>query len=579
MNTTRLIRSLSLIAAAVLCTAAASSQVETVTQVTRSPELFGRVDFVASLKASWDDPYRASDVSLDMVATAPSGDLVTVPAYYEKGASGRTSVWHVRFAPRQTGDYRAHMVLTSRDGVTASSEFMFHVAPSPSRGFLHTSGPWILRFDNGEPFRGVGENLCWESRSSDDSRYFEALHENPRFDFDYLMGRLASHGGNFTRVWMCPWNLPLEWRKVSPTTDRYRDDPGHFNASAITRMDAFVETAAASGVYVMLTLDPHGSLLGGDWARSNYNAANGGPCAKPADFFTDPRARAQYKDRLRYLVARWGYSPHIAAWEFFNEVDNAMYGQEPERIADAVVTAWHAEMSAYLRKTDPYGHIITTSISHRDVAGMDDIASIDLNQKHIYRHTDQIPGAIRDYVKAHGKPYVIGEFGYEWDWSKNFNDFAGSMDRDFKLGLWLGLFSPTPILPMSWWWEFFDQRGMTAYFEAVSMIEAQMLRAGAGSFESVACTQSGCTTLAVRCGREVFACTMNLGATPVNADLVIAVPGLSSPRFFDPETRTWVQRGSIGTGAGESRIAAPAIAPGQFLIIEATQAPGAPGAG
>lgn len=38
------------------------------------------------------------------------------------------------------------------------------------------------------------------------------------------------------------------------------------------------------------------------------------------DFFTNERARADYKQRLRYLVARYGYSTSIFAWEFFNEV-------------------------------------------------------------------------------------------------------------------------------------------------------------------------------------------------------------------------------------------------------------------
>ena len=39
-----------------------------------------------------------------------------------------------------------------------------------------------------------------------------------------------------------------------------------------------------------------------------------------SDFFTDVRAKADYKNRLRYLVARYGYSTSVFAWEFFNEV-------------------------------------------------------------------------------------------------------------------------------------------------------------------------------------------------------------------------------------------------------------------
>ena len=38
------------------------------------------------------------------------------------------------------------------------------------------------------------------------------------------------------------------------------------------------------------------------------------------DFFTDEGAMNDYKMRLRYLVARYGYSTSVFAWEFFNEV-------------------------------------------------------------------------------------------------------------------------------------------------------------------------------------------------------------------------------------------------------------------
>ena len=278
---------------------------------------------------------------------------------------------------------------------------------------------------------------------------------------------------------MCPWNLPLEWHHVINST-RYSDDMGRFNASGIRRMDELVELAGKTDVYFMLTIDPHGAFLGDLWEQNSYNKKNGGPVATPAEFFTDSKARARYKDKLRYMVARWGYSPHLAVWEFFNEIDNAMYGQKPARIPDQVITDWHTEMGAALRALDPYGRLVTTSISHRDVAGLDQVPSFDFNQKHIYRNTLSIPAVIRQYVGSTGKPYVIGEFAHEWDWSLDFSPIAGDMDHEYKLGLWLGLFSPTPILPMSWWWEFFDERHLTPYLARVREIDERMIAAGRG---------------------------------------------------------------------------------------------------
>lgn len=513
--------------------------VESVTCLTASPALYERVDFVVTLTGEWQDPYRSAEVRLDLELTAPSGRTLVVPAYFERGASGATSVWHTRFAPRETGTYRGRYAFVNQGARRESEPVTFVVAPSNAKGFLHLASPWTFRFDNGEPYRGIGENLCWESRSFDDSHHFKSLHENQRYNYEYLLGTLRASGGTFFRTWMCQWNLPLEWKQVTDTV-RYTDDPGHFNASAMQRLDQLVELAATTDTYFMLALDPHGSLLGDGWAANPYNKKNGGPAATAAEFFTQPAARAQYQDRLRYLVARWGYSPHLAIWEFFNEMDNAMYGQKPSRIPDEVVTAWHAEMSAYLKAVDPYDRTVTTSISHRDVAGLTAIPTIDFHQRHIYKNTDAIPATIRRNLRETGKPYVIGEFGYEWDWTKNFNDFADLMDRDFKDGLWLGLFSPTPILPMSWWWEFFDARKITPYFARVRALHEQMVAAGHGEYVEVEAAWQGAIlrqVLAVRCGQTTFVLLANREASAATGRLNLpAASRGQSVRVYDPET-------------------------------------------
>jgi hypothetical protein len=501
------------------------------------------MDFLITLTAQWTNPYRGDEIRLDLNVVSPGGNHAVVPAYFERGNSGALSVWKARFTPSEAGEYTGVFVLINAGQQSASKKLAFAVSPSKQKGFLHGADAWTFRFDDGEAFRGLGENIGWESRSSDDSRYFRGLHENPRYNYEYLLGRLATNGGNFFRTWMCPWNLPLEWKKIS-NSNRYTDDDGYFNASAIQRMDQLVELAGSLNLYMMLTLDNSVDFQGRSWQRSSYNRANGGPAASTQEFFTDPRAKSQYKDRLRYLVARWGYSPHIAAWEFFNEIDNLMYGIQP-RISDEIITAWHREMSDYLKSIDPYHHLVTTSISHRDVAGLDSIPSIDFNQKHIYGHNGRsqialFPETLYRYSRQARKPYVIGEYGVEWDWNKNFDDFADKMDGDFKEGLWLGLFSPTPILPMSWWWEYFDNRGLTSYFAKVGSMLNKMLAAGRGAFAGTECKwesdQKQTQALAVRCGRTFFVLLANDGASPDTGS--ISLPLESSRHYrvcsYDP---------------------------------------------
>ncbi len=54
---------------------------------------------------------------------------------------------------------------------------------------------------------------------------------------------------------------------------------------------------------------------------SPCNIKNGGPLEKLIDYFTNPKAQKANYDRLRYLVARYGYSPNVFVWELWNEVD------------------------------------------------------------------------------------------------------------------------------------------------------------------------------------------------------------------------------------------------------------------
>jgi hypothetical protein len=518
-------RSLSCLALlAALAGTSARASIGPVQPPAATPRQYARAEWTISLTERFQDPYYAPDIALDMVLYTPGGRTIALPCYYDSGASGAKSAWKAHFAPQETGVYTYFFRLT-RPGREAAvtKESHFTVEPGAGRGFLHPNNNWTLRFDNGERFRAIGENICWEARAHDDSKFFAKLHEDPRFNFDHMIDLLTRNGGNFLRVWLCPWSLPLETRHPV-NTNRYTDSSARFNPSSFARIDHLTELAESRGAYIMLALTGGADL-------NEYSAAHGGPAPTREAFFTDPTAKLWYKSRLRYLVARWGASPAIGAWEFFNEVDNTMHGPGDKVLVPyADVTAWHAEMAAYLKAIDPYGHIVTTSISHRDIAGLNDIPAIDINQKHIYRATEAIPAAIASYEARHGKPYVIGEFGYHWDWSVDFRPVAAEFDYDYRRGLWYGLFSPTPILPMSWWWEFFEDRGMMPTFAPVREISDRMLTAGHGAFEPASASAStpGMQTMAVLCGATRFVYVLNNTQSPAATALTIDIGSAAS---------------------------------------------------
>ena len=476
---------------------------------------YARANFSVTTPSVPSNPYLQEEAALDMLLKSPSGKELVLPCFW----TGSGNKWEARFTPQEKGKYTYEFhYQEAGKPVLTSAQGSFRTSGKKGHGMLHTADNWVLRFDDGTPYRGVGENICWESRASDDSKFFRELHERwDRYNYDVLLPEFAAAGGNFVRMWMCSWNFPID-RHDHFNNRRYTPSDEYYNPSAVERLDHVVELAEKLGISIMLCMGP-------------------GDVHTDAFFFTGEAEKARYRNRLRYIVARWGYSPAIGMWEFFNEIDNIQFRNPQMPIPALDITVWHGQMSTYLKSIDPYGHIVTTSISHRDVMGMNDLPDLDINQKHIYRATSSIPRTIMQYERAHRKPYIIGEFSYEWDWSKNFDDFAEDMDIDFKRGLWYGIFSPTPVTPMSWWWEYFDNRGMVPYFKNVRMVSDLMLQAGKGSFEPLRARAEGAEAFAVRCGNRIFAYAFNPGSEPVSAiSLPVSGKFKVRPLFFGTAT-------------------------------------------
>jgi hypothetical protein len=488
-------------------------------------EQYTKAEFDILLKTNWQDPYNSSNVALDMELTAPSGKKLKLPCFYVSGASGSESKWKARFMAQETGTYRYKFILTNNEqSMDETDPASFKSVKSDKKGILRPNDYWTFKYDNGKPFRGIGENIGWDPRS----------YDNQKYSYEYMLKILGDNGGNFFRCWMNSNTLPVDW-KTTRNPKRYQNSKSRFNESGIRRMEQLVNMCDSLGIHMMLCMETHGAFLASGWDINPYNIKEGGPAKTPYDFFTLDEAKKMYREKLRFLVARWGYSPAIGVWEFFNEIDNAMFGTSQYKpdppLPHKVITDWHREMSDYLRSIDLFGHLISTSISHRDVEGMNDLPSMDFNQKHIYGGTGNVNKTIKTYIARHNKPYVIGEFSFEWDWNKDFEKIAADMISDWKRGLWYGLFSPTPVLPMSWWWEYFDEKGLKPYFKNVREIHDLMLEKGSGSFEEwqIGSSSGDLRIFSVKCGKTCFLYAFNPTGSIVKASFNIKNYGLKKP--------------------------------------------------
>jgi len=104
---------------------------------------------------------------------------------------------------------------------------------------------------------------------------------------------MKRNGANFARIWLVRWNMGLEWTK-GDGNGMYQGI-GRYALDNAWRIDELLRLAERNGIYLMLCLGYHGELADRQlyfgeqaWDKNPYNRKNGGPCDKPADFWTNP---------------------------------------------------------------------------------------------------------------------------------------------------------------------------------------------------------------------------------------------------------------------------------------------------
>jgi len=385
--------------------------------------LYGVFEVEAPVSAQHKNPFDRAEASLWATFYSPSGAARSVPGFYDGPRPGDTPAWpawKVRFSPDEPGRWIYRLNLRDAQGETTSELGSFDAVARPdSAGGVRISraDPTCFELANGDPFYPIGQNVAWASNIE---HYFKAV---------------AAYGGNTVRVWLCPWHLPIETVK----------DAGQYDLDTARQLDAVLGMARDNGLRVMLVLFYHG-ILKDTWAQCPYNAANGGPCQRPEDFFTNRRAIDLVKRKMEYLAARYGAFSQIFSWELFNEVDYTAF----HRFEDVV--EWHREVGEHLRASDPHRRLITTSIGSTYWRGsLKALPVIDFLAPHIYT-TSLGEGVDRIASQAAPlrKPVFLGEFaGYP-----NAADERADRQGVFlHAGLWYAFMTPWAGAALPWWWD------------------------------------------------------------------------------------------------------------------------------
>jgi hypothetical protein len=414
-----------------------------------NPIAYQRLEWRVDPGREYDNPFDPAQISIDATFKGPDGRTMLVPAYWD-GPNG----FVIRFCAPQPGKWEMSIAVKDRDGSRTSEPSSFDVSPSKNRGFIRRDqrSTRYLRFDNGEPYFMIGLNMAWPGP--------EGL-ESYRHDF----AALSRAGGNFARVWM-----------AQPKMETVQVGLGRYDLSACENYDRLLELAEASGIYCMVTFTNYRDLRDKDewgpagWPIMPYNAANGGPATRPSDFGTNPECLRLYRQRLRYIVARWGSFTHVAFWEFFNEQSFTLANIPP---------AWTLGMARYLKSVDPYQHLVTTSFgpgAQREVWQSPDI---DLTQMHMYpgesAHDDS--GVVSASAMAHEefhKPYLVGEIGIHHLGSDLKYDPTGAA-TNLHNTVWAGMMSGAAGGACNWWWDSYVRKlDLWQTYHGASVFAAQI---------------------------------------------------------------------------------------------------------
>lgn len=417
------------------------------------------------------DPFDYEKVNVQVTLRKPDGGTVQVPAFFDGGKT-----WRMRYTPMKPGTYAVVDVKLNRE--IAHEEKLekkeWTVKGDPKPGFVRIDPGDHNRFvfDSGERYLPLGHNQAWHN---------DGVPETPE-----LFAKMHTAGENWSRVWMTHFDgLNLDWpAKGKP------EKIGVIDLAAAKRWDTVVEGAEKNDIYFQMVLQHHGQYssangykyshnVNPNWEQNPYNVKNGGFLKNPEDFFTDPQARTLTKRKLYYIMARWGYSPNILAYELFNEVEftDAAQGKLWEEIA-----LWHREMALFLRQFDGNRHLLTTSSAPSLAADSPIWETVDYVQTHTYP-TDLLTTLLAPETtlgkKKTDKPGFVGEFG-----PKDLKDDGAGL----HLGIWAGLVSGHAGVPEYWDWDTVEKKDLYSHYQALSGFLTASGYASKGGLATVAPT-------------------------------------------------------------------------------------------
>ena len=462
---------------------AAGAEAATVSDVALSADSvgqYGLLEITFQTDAAFVNPFDANEIDIQAVFTTPSGQEVRYPAFYERrtrdlsqdfvpdrdqfdydydfGTKRFNFVpdegdnWCVRFSWNEVGAYtfRFEIVLNGETSTCAGGAFT--VTQSDDKGVIARSAtnPQYLAYrDSGEQFIPIGMNNAqnWDT-----------------FGYTRVLQAIAGNGGNFARIW-----TGTDYGYSSLTIENWTYGPNMFNLDMAEAFDRVTRVAREEGVKLQVCFDSFSALnTGNQYGQfanvSIYNTKNGGYITDATDFWQDEACRADYMNRVRYLMARCMWDPNIVLWELFNEINGC--DDMGDKAVQKDAADWCSDMRDYIRAIDPYDRLVGVSFHSGDNLSnwktLLQNCGLDYVQGHNYDARDV--AATMKIIAQQGRKYsdmmLIGEFGS--------SEAYRAKDPEWvylHIGLWSGIHTGSAVTPLYWYHQELEASGYQKYLQ------------------------------------------------------------------------------------------------------------------
>jgi len=422
---------------------------------------YWKFEITVEMTANYVNPFDWDQVTLQGHFTSPSGDHIYVDGFYyqdfllnEPDPVSPTDdpVWKIRFSPDEIGTWTYELICSDGTGTTYSGTYTFVCINSSVPGYISNANQYFQEFDDGTPFFPIGMSIPWN------------LGDGGFYTYETWMDSLAMNEANFVKIIMAPWSFGIEWDNTG--LGNYTD-----RLNVAFWIDRLLNKAETEEMYLQLCLLVHNEISSessNEWASSPYNIQNGGPCNNTWDFFTNSEAERFYKRRIRYINARWGYSPYLSSWELLSETDNT--GDFDDHRSS--INNWLIETADYIDSLDINNHLVSTSYAFfENDAEMWNNDVMDFTHIHRYNNSNDLElklnAGTRQYLDDFGKPNIIGEFGLDHD-----PVLAGALDPNgisLHNSFWATSLSGSLGAAVAWHWDsYIDEQDLYYHFRPVS---------------------------------------------------------------------------------------------------------------